>query len=263
MFAFIKEVLKARKSYGQHFLVRPEIAERIASYVEDFSDVDFILEVGPGLGALTKHLVDYSKPIVAIEADKNLIPILYNNFGNHPNLKLVHANYLSYDVQAEFPKQNFIVIGNFPYNISSQIVFSLIPYREQCPALIGMFQKELADRVIAGPGSKTYGAISALIQLFYTGRRMFNLEPGAFNPPPKVKSSVIILDRRNDTPEVDFNTYRRIVKMAFGQRRKKMRNTIGHLYSDSLVKEHHYFQERPEQLGVEDFVALVDMLTVE
>ena len=252
--------MKARKSYGQHFLVQEGAAEQIASYAENYRDVDFIVEIGPGLGALTKFLVAYAKPILAIEADKDLIPILYNNFGNYPNLKLVHANFLKYDIREDRPDQNFILIGNFPYNISSQIIFSLIEYRNECPALIGMFQKELADRIIAPPGSKTYGAISAMLQLYYTGERMFNLEPGAFNPPPKVRSTVITLTRRSDSPEVDFKTYRRIIKMAFGQRRKKMRNSIGHLYEEQLAKTHPYFDERPEQLGVDDFVELVRLL---
>jgi 16S rRNA (adenine1518-N6/adenine1519-N6)-dimethyltransferase len=253
--------MKPRKSYGQHFLVRPEIAERIASYLEQYMDVDLIVEVGPGTGALTQHLLHYPKPILAIEADKDLIPILFNNYGHHPNLRIMHGNYLKLDVGEEYPGKTFALIGNFPYNISSQIVFSLIEYLETCPVMIGMFQKELADRLIAPPGSKTYGAISALIQLYYKGTRMFNLEPGAFNPPPKVNSSVIILERRDDSPPVNLKKYRQIVKMSFGQRRKKMRNSIGHLFSPELVAQHPFFQERPEQLGVDDFVTLVGLMS--
>lgn len=252
--------MKARKSYGQHFLVQPGAAEEISDALTAFLDVDMIVEIGPGMGALTKHLVSHPKPIVAVEADRDLIPLLNNNFGNHPNLKIIHADFLKFNVVEQYPDKRFALIGNFPYNISSQIIFSLIHYREFCPVLVGMFQKELADRLIAGPGSKTYGVISALVQLFYKGSRNFNLEPGAFNPPPKVRSTVITLTRREDTPEVDYKVYRQVVKMAFGQRRKKLRNTIGHLFDKELVNTHAYFQERPEQLGVDDYVALVSMM---
>ncbi len=252
--------MKARKSYGQHFLVQPGAAERIASFVKDYPEVDFVLEVGPGMGALTKHVLPLVKQLVVVEADRQLIPLLNNNFGNHPNLRIVHADFLKYDINTEYPDKSFVLIGNFPYNISSQIIFSLIANRAYCPVMIGMFQKELADRVIAEPGSKTYGVISALVQLFYNGHRKFNLEPGAFNPPPKVRSSVITLERRTDTPSVDYKKYRQLVKMSFSQRRKKMRNSIGHLFSQEVVESHQYFQERPEQLGVDDFVRLVRLL---
>lgn len=227
--------------------------------MQDYLPVDLIVEVGPGMGALTRFLVDYSEPILAIEADKDLIPMLYTSFGSHPNLTIQHANYLKYNVLEDHPVDSFALIGNFPYNISSQIVMSLVAYKEHCPVLIGMFQKELADRVIAPPGSKTYGAISALIQLFYNGKHMFSLPPGAFNPPPKVKSSVIILERRTDTPDVSYKKYRQLVKAAFGQRRKKLRNSIGHLFPDEVVSKLKIFHERPEQLGVEAFVDLVKL----
>ena len=252
--------MKARKSYGQHFLIKPEVAETTAAYLNDYTDIDYIVEVGPGMGALTRYLVQHPKPVLAIEADKNLIPFLYNNFNNHKNLKIVHADYLKYDVRTHYPDLSFALVGNFPYNISSQIVMSLVAYREACPVMIGMFQKELADRIIAPPGSKTYGAISALIQFYYSGHQKFNLEPGAFNPPPKVKSSVIALERRTTIPEVDFKVYKRLVKMAFGQRRKKIRNTIGKFFEAELVATNAYFQLRPEQLGVDDFVALVGLM---
>lgn len=252
--------MKAKKSYGQHFLIQPGAAERISDCLKDYDDIDYIVEVGPGLGALTKHLVSYPKPILAIEADKGVIPILYNSLGNHPNLDIVHADFLRYHVTEKYPDKRFALIGNFPYNISSQIIFALIGYRDVCPVMVGMFQKELAERVISPPGSKTYGVISALAQLFYTGKRVFNLEPGAFNPPPKVKSSVIILERRTDTPDVDYKTYRRLVKMSFSQRRKKLRNTIGQFFPADIVESNPYFQERPEQLGVDDFVTLVGLM---
>lgn len=252
--------MRARKSYGQHFLVQPGAAEQIANYIHDYPEVDFVVEIGPGRGALTQYLVDIPKPLLAIEADRDLVPILENDFGHHTNLKIMHADFLKHNIRDDHPDESFALIGNFPYNISSQIIFSLIEYRNQCPVLIGMFQKELADRLIAPPGSKTYGAISAMLQLFYTGERKFNLEPEAFNPQPRVRSTVIALHRREDTPEVDFKVYRHVVKMAFGQRRKKMRNTIGHLYSEDIAKTNPYFDERPEQLGVDDFVNLVELL---
>ncbi len=251
--------MKARKSYGQHFLIEPGAAERIADLLVDHPNIEQIVEVGPGMGALTKHLLPHSKRLIAVEADKHLLPFLFNHYGQYPNLKIVHANFLKLELNEQCGDDEFIIIGNFPYNISSQIIFKLIEYRAQCPALIGMFQKELADRLIAEPGSKTYGVISALVQLFYTGERIFNLDPGAFNPPPKVKSTVIRLNRKEHFPKVDYKKYRTLVKLAFGQRRKKMRNTIGHMFSKETIKSHKFFQERPEQLSVEDFIELVQM----
>jgi len=252
--------MKAKKSYGQHFLIEPGAAEQISDALSEHLDVDFIVEVGPGRGALTTHLLKHDRKVVAVEADKSLIPVLDKQFSNHENLNVVYADFLKYNVLDDHPEQSFAIIGNFPYNISSQIIFSLIGYRDNCPVLVGMFQKELADRLIAPPGSKTYGVISALVQLFYKGERLFNLNPEAFNPPPKVHSTVIKFIRRDDTPNVDYKTYRRIVKMAFSQRRKKLRNTIGHLFEDDIVTSNDYFQERPEQLGVDDFVKLVTLM---
>lgn len=251
--------MKARKSYGQHFLIRPDIAERIAKLMLPYTDIQQIVEVGPGTGALTQHLVSLDKPICAIEADKNLLPILYNNFGNHPLIELIHADYLRFDLLKHIPKGQFGIIGNFPYNISSQIVMSLIRYHQRCPVMIGMFQKELADRVIAPPGDKTYGAISALIQFYYIGKHEFTLGPGAFDPPPKVKSSVITLTRREAYPDVPYAVYRQLVKQAFNMRRKKLRNSIGSLFAEEVVESDPIFQSRPERLSVDDFVTLVNI----
>ena len=250
--------MKPKKSYGQHFLTRPEIADRIAACID--LDTDYILEVGPGQGILTEALLKQDKPLVAVEADKELVWKLQYKYVQDRRIRIIHADFLRFDPLKEKPSESFAILGNFPYNISSQIIFQLIRYRDHCPLLVGMFQKELADRLLAGPGNKVYGSITVLLQLFYSGRKVFNLEPGAFHPPPKVKSSVIYLKRKEEVPEVDYGNFRKIVKQAFGQRRKKMRNTIGHLFSKEIMEESHFFQQRPEELGVDEFVKLTNML---
>ena len=250
--------MKPKKSYGQHFLTRPEIADRIAASID--LETDYILEVGPGQGILTESLLKQDKPILAVEADKELVWQLQYKYLQNRRIRIIHGDFLRFDPSTERPSETFVLIGNFPYNISSQIIFQLIQHRSQCPLMIGMFQKELADRLLASPGNKVYGAITVLLQIFYSGRKVFNLEPGAFHPPPKVKSSVIYLKRRTDVPEVDYSKFRKIVKQAFGQRRKKMRNTIGHLYSKEIMESAKFFQQRPEELSVDEFVKLTNML---
>jgi 16S rRNA (adenine1518-N6/adenine1519-N6)-dimethyltransferase len=252
--------MKPKKSYGQHFLTRPEIATRIANCID--IDTDYILEVGPGQGILTEALLKLDKPILAVEADKEMVWQLQYKYVQDLKLKIIHANFLKFNPLEDRSDQTFVLAGNFPYNISSQIIFQLIKYKEHCPLMVGMFQKELADRLLAKPGNKVYGAITVLLQLYYGGKKLFNLEPGAFHPPPKVKSSVIYLYRKASIPDINYTSFRQVVKSSFGQRRKKMRNTIGHLFSKDTVENMAVFQKRPEELSVTDFVELTKMMEV-
>jgi 16S rRNA (adenine1518-N6/adenine1519-N6)-dimethyltransferase len=158
--------------------------------------------------------------------------------------------------------QNFAIIGNYPYNISSQIVFKMLECRQFVPEMVGMFQKEMAERIVAPPGNKTYGVISVLTQAFYDGKLLFNVKPGSFNPPPRVMSAVIRLTRKPDyeTLGCDHKLFKTIVKLTFGQRRKMLRNTMKSLINDSEVLEMPIFKERPEQLSVQDFVGLANLV---
>ena len=250
---------KAKKSFGQHFLHQPKIAERIASaLIPALDSVSSILEVGPGKGILTQPLIAHMKPLYSIELDNHLIPHINATFGHFEHFELIHIDFLKFEPDSHNIAKPYALIGNFPYNISSQIIFWLIDHRDDCPIMVGMFQKELADRILSGPGSKTYGAISAILQRYYTGSRLFNLEPGAFTPPPKVRSTVLQLNRIDKNFEHN-KTYASLVKQAFSQRRKKMRNTIGNLFPDDVVTSNDIFQERPEQLGVSDFEHLLNL----
>ncbi len=249
-----------KKSLGQHFLTNPEIAARIAQAIPESCVVDNLIEVGPGGGILTQHLLHTGKTVHSVELDHSLIPELQRRFASASNLELVQGNFLKMDL-TELSSSPFVIIGNFPYNISSQIIFKMLDYREDCPMMIGMFQKELADRLLAPPGSKTYGVISVLLQFYYEGERLFNLSPGAFFPPPKVKSTVIRLTRKAEHPDVDYKAFRKIVKQAFLSRRKKMRNTIGSYFDEAFRDSEPLFQQRPEQLSVEDFVYLTNHIT--
>jgi 16S rRNA (adenine1518-N6/adenine1519-N6)-dimethyltransferase len=248
--------LKAKKSYGQHFLTSDRIAERIAESLSG-SGYSSILEVGPGKGMLTKFLIRQPEPLWAVEADRDMIPILQDQF---PELtdRLLRANFLRVNL-AEFPEDpgNVALIGNFPYNISSQIVFQMLKYRERIPEMVGMFQREMAERIVAPPGGKDYGVISVLTQAYYQGKLLFSVKPGSFNPPPKVNSAVLRLERLANPPaDLDNSWFRKVVKRAFSQRRKMLRNTLKGLVKDPDFFRDPFFQERPEQLSVEDFMAL-------
>ncbi|MBK8489957.1 MAG: 16S rRNA (adenine(1518)-N(6)/adenine(1519)-N(6))-dimethyltransferase RsmA [Saprospirales bacterium] len=248
-------MIKAKKSFGQHFLTSEPIAQRIAESLQETAHYKKVLEVGPGKGILTKFLLDKPYELVAVEADADMVTYLKQFF---PSLdgRVVEADFLKLRLNEVMGEEPFGLIGNFPYNISSQILFKMIDYRAQIPELVGMFQREMADRVIAPPGSKTYGVISVLVQAFYKGAHLFSVKPGSFSPPPKVQSSVIRLVRKDPyTLDCDERLFRRIVKQAFNQRRKMLRNTLKPLFPDEILKE-EYFQQRPEVLSVDDFVQL-------
>jgi 16S rRNA (adenine1518-N6/adenine1519-N6)-dimethyltransferase len=248
--------MKAKKSFGQHFLTQASIAENLASSIIT-TGCDSIVEVGPGKGILTKFLLKQSLPVFAVELDRDLIPLLESEFAG-TSLHLIQGDILRVrfdDILG--PDSNFILVGNFPYNISSQIVFLAIQHRHQIPFVAGMFQREMAERICSPPGSKNFGVISVLTQAYYEPTHLFQVKPGSFSPPPKVQSSVISLKRfRKEIDDLSFQSLRRVVKMAFSQRRKKLRNTLMPIIPEEILKEQNVADLRPEQLSVDQFIAL-------
>ncbi len=253
----------AKKSYGQHFLKNDSIAERIADSLQLGSQTGQVLEIGPGQGMLTKFLLEKKGfQTWAVEADPDMVEILKNNFPAFSE-RLVFKDFLNFDPAEIFGDRPFCLIGNFPYNISTEILFKLIELRDQIPEMVGMFQKEVADRVVSRPGSKVYGITSVISQAFFKTEYLFSVAPGSFSPPPKVQSAVIRLTRKmdeNGQPTAlgcDEKTFRRMVKMAFNQRRKMLRNTLKDFFPPEILMNDPFFEKRPEVLGWEDYVKLV------
>lgn len=248
--------MKAKKSFGQHFLTQESIAESLSDAI-DTSDASVIIEVGPGKGILTKYLLKHNLPLYAIELDRDLIPSLRQSF-SHTSLTLIQEDILRLNINELIGETTgFVMVGNFPYNISSQIVFLGLQHRHHMPYMAGMFQKEMADRIVSPPGSKTFGVISVLVQAYYTPALLFNVKPGSFAPPPKVNSSVISLTRyRSEIEGVPYNALKRVVKISFSQRRKKIRNTLKGIIPEEVLKEEQVVDMRPEQLSVDQFIML-------
>lgn len=247
--------VKAKKSFGQHFLKNLTAADKIVSTSIDVANGLPILEIGPGKGVLTDILIEKKHEFRALDADRDMIAYLDKNYPNMYNIFIL-ANVLKYPFEEVFENKPFVVMGNFPYNISSQIVIKVLKNYTLIPFVVGMFQKEVADRIIAPPGNKIYGTISVLTQSLYAGKRVMNLTPGSFDPPPKVNSTVIILERKNETIDYDWRHFRNIVKLTFGQRRKMIRNTLKSIVEDHSILEDDFFNKRPEQLSVKDFIHL-------
>jgi 16S rRNA (adenine1518-N6/adenine1519-N6)-dimethyltransferase len=241
-----------KKSLGQHFLKDEEICRKIVSALQQhqFSN---LLEVGPGGGALTKYLLKLENiNFKAVELDDEKVVYLQKNF---PQLhdKIIHKDFLAIDVPFD---DSFTLVGNFPYNISTQILFKVLDWKEQVPVAIGMFQKEVAERAASKEGSKVYGVLSVLVQAYYNVEYLFDVPPEAFNPPPKVVSGVIRLTRRNDVPAMRSpKHFTNLVKTAFNQRRKTLRNAVRGLFAPDELQD-ELFNKRAEVLSVEDFAAL-------
>lgn len=250
--------MKAKKSYGQHFLNNENTAKRIAYFLERKEGIKNVLEIGPGKGMLTKYLIEQDINLKVVEADRDMVNYLEKHY---PGLQITMLDFLKLNLYKVFDGEPFYITGNYPYNISSQIVFKMINSYELVPEMVGMFQKEMADRIIAPPGSKTYGVISVLTQAYYKGEMLMKLAPGSFSPPPKVNSAVIRLTREG-VPELncDHRLFRQIVKASFNQRRKMLRNTLKSFVKDKTVLNEEMFQERPEQLSVVDFEALTNKI---
>lgn len=248
--------MRAKKSYGQHFLAQPEVARQIAASVS-LEGVEQILEVGPGRGMLTQFLLEREAPLVAVEADRDMVAALEEAFPEWAPGAVTSSDFLKVDLSALLQNRPTALVGNFPYNISSQIVVRLVDHRRLFPRMTGMFQRELADRVLAPPGSKTYGAISVLAQAYYAGSTVMHVKPGSFSPPPKVQSTVIALERLPEAewPDAEEAVLRRVVRAAFQQRRKMLRNSLRGVWPD-LPAEDPALVRRPEQLSVGEFAEL-------
>lgn len=248
--------MQAKKSFGQHFLVQDSIAERLAEGLV-LDNCKAIVEVGPGKGILTRQLLKQQLPVFAVELDRDLIPLLEREFGN-TRLVLIQGDILRVhllDLLTGYTP--FAIVGNFPYNISSQIIFLGIQLRHEVPLIVGMFQREMAVRICSPPGSKEYGVISVLAQAYYVTELLFHVKPGSFAPPPKVNSAVISLTRfRSEIDGVPFQTLRQVVKLGFSQRRKKLRNTLKGLIAEETLQELAVVDLRPEQLTVDQFILL-------
>lgn len=252
--------VKAKKHLGQHFLTDLDIAKKIVDALKLTDQYNTVLEVGPGMGVLTQYLIENNNyKTFPVDIDKESIGYLAEKY---PSLKgqIIYGDFLKMNLNDVAKNESFAVIGNFPYNISSQILFKVLDYKNQIPEVVGMFQKEVAERVAAGPGSKTYGITSVLLQAFYNIEYLFTVDEGVFDPPPKVKSAVIRLTR-NEKQDLDCDEkrFKQVVKMAFNQRRKMLRKSLKSLLNDSN-KEHEMLTKRPEQLSVADFVELTNLL---
>lgn len=246
--------MKAKKSYGQHFLTNENTAHRIAHFLERKEDIKNVLEIGPGKGMLTKYLMEQNINLKVVEADRDMVSYLQTHY---PDLEIIFLDFLKLKLEKVFDGEPFYITGNYPYNISSQIVFKMINDYELVPKMVGMFQKEMAERIIAPPGSKTYGVISVLTQAYYRGEMLMKLAPGSFSPPPKVHSAVIKLTREGvEEIRCDKKLFRRVVKQSFNQRRKMLRNTLKGIIQDKDLLNHPDLQQRPEQLSVKDFEQL-------
>lgn len=247
--------VRAKKHLGQHFLNDESIAEKIAETLS-FSGYEKVLEIGPGMGVLTKYLLKKNVDLHVIEIDTESVAYLQDNY---PQLsgKIYEKDFLKYDVAEDLGKEPFAVIGNFPYNISTQIVFKVLEMREQIPEFSGMFQKEVAQRICEKEGSKAYGILSVLVQAFYEAEYLFTVPPSVFNPPPKVDSGVLRLRRKEILRlACDEKLFFRIVKTSFNQRRKTLRNSLKSFNLPDNLREDAIFGKRPEQLGYEAFIDL-------
>ena len=248
--------VRAKKSLGQHFLTDLSIAERIAHTLDDFKHLP-VLEVGPGMGVLTQYLLEMGLDLTVVELDPESVDYLEAAF---PQLhgRIIGEDFLKMDLKRLYGDQPFCVIGNYPYNISTQIFFKVLDYRDQVACCSGMLQREVAQRIAEPPGSKTYGILSVLLQAWYDIEYLFTVDEHVFNPPPKVKSGVIRLTRNAVTDlGVDERLFKNIVKLSFGQRRKMLRSSLKPIFgANPSLMEGDVFRQRPEQLSVDDFVAL-------
>ncbi|MBB1547151.1 MAG: 16S rRNA (adenine(1518)-N(6)/adenine(1519)-N(6))-dimethyltransferase RsmA [Capnocytophaga sp.] len=246
------ELVKAKKHLGQHFLKDLSIAQKIADTLS-LANYKKVLEIGAGMGVLTQFLLKKDTEVYVVEIDKESVAYLE---AHYPELrgKIIADDFLKYDI-AGYLREPFAIIGNFPYNISTQIVFKLLELRDYVPEFSGMFQKEVAERICEREGSKAYGILSVLVQAFYEATYLFTVSEGVFNPPPKVKSGVLRLVRKpNYHLDCDEALFFTIVKTAFNQRRKTLRNSLKPLLTNESLKKNSIFDKRPEQLPWQDFV---------
>lgn len=255
--------VKPKKFLGQHFLTDLHVAQRIADTVDACPDLP-VLEVGPGMGVLTQYILPKGREFKVVEIDFDSVPYLHEHF---PQLgdNIIEGDFLQMNLRDVFDGRPFVLTGNYPYNISSQIFFKMVENKELIPCCTGMIQKEVAERMAALPGSKTYGVLSVLIQAWYDVEYLFTVDEHVFNPPPKVKSAVIRLTRNGKISlGCDEQLFRRIVKTVFTMRRKMMRNGMKQILGkDSPMLADPLFTQRPEQLSVQEFVELTNRVSAE
>lgn len=251
--------VKAKKHLGQHFLTDETIAEKIADSLS-LIGYKHVLEVGPGMGVLTKYLLKKNITTHVIEIDTESVEYLKANFLNLNN-RIIERDFLKYDITQTFKQEPFAIIGNFPYNISSQILFKTLEMRDQIPEFSGMFQKEVAQRICSKEGSKVYGILSVLTQAFYEASYLFTVPPTVFNPPPKVDSGVLFL-KRKENYQLPCNEplFFKVVKTSFQQRRKTLRNSLKAFNLSDNLKANSIFDKRPEQLSVKAFIELTTLI---
>ncbi|WP_374542123.1 16S rRNA (adenine(1518)-N(6)/adenine(1519)-N(6))-dimethyltransferase RsmA [Flavobacterium sp.] len=254
--------VKAKKHLGQHFLTDESIAKDIADSLS-LSGYKKVLEIGPGMGVLTKYVLEKPIETFVIEIDTESVEYLQTHYLNlAPNI--ISKDFLKYNLKEVFEEEPFAIIGNFPYNISTQIVFKTLEMRDQVPEFSGMFQKEVAQRICSKKGSKVYGILSVLAQAFYDCEYLFTVPPTVFNPPPKVDSGVMIMRRKeNYKLDCDEKLLFTVVKTAFNQRRKTLRNSLKSLNLSDKLQEDAIFALRPEQLSVEDFISLTQKIAAD
>lgn len=248
--------VRPKKYLGQHFLKDENTARKITETLS-WSGYDAVLEIGPGMGVLTKYLIDEGKDISVVEIDSESVEYLKENY---PKLKIYEQDFLKMDIEKTFEGKSICILGNFPYNISSQIVFKIIEDRKIIPEMAGMFQKEVAERICAKEGSKIYGILSVLTQAYYKAEYLFTVSENVFNPPPKVKSGVIRLQRHTEKLETDEELFFQIVKTGFNQRRKTLRNALKSLIGTKTDFDDNLLNLRAEQLSVNQFIELTSKL---
>ena len=251
--------VRPKKHLGQHFLKDKNIAAKIARSLS-LEGYSHLLEIGPGTGALTRHLIALpDQEVHCLELDEDSVEFLKHD-PEFKGLKIHYADFLKEDL-SQYIEAPFAIVGNFPYNISSQIVFKMLEHRNEIPELVGMFQKEVALRFAAGPGSKTYGIISVLAQAWYDIEVLFSVPPQVFEPPPRVNSAVIRMKRNNiEKLDCDEELFKQVVKTSFNQRRKTLRNSLKQLRPGGMDTADPIWNERPEQLGIDEFVQLSQLL---
>lgn len=251
--------VRAKKHLGQHFLTDENIASKIADTLS-YKGYEKVLEIGPGMGVLTKYLLEKETEVHVIEIDTESVEFLESNY-LHLRGRIHEKDFLKFDLSEIFRDEQYAIIGNFPYNISTQIVFKVLELREQIPEFSGMFQKEVAKRICEKEGNKTYGILSVLTQAFYEAEYLFTVPPSVFNPPPKVDSGVLRLTRKeNYTLPCDEKLFFRVVKTAFNQRRKTLRNSLKIFNLPDNLREDAIFGLRPEQLGFQQFIELTQKI---
>ncbi|MCH3982312.1 MAG: 16S rRNA (adenine(1518)-N(6)/adenine(1519)-N(6))-dimethyltransferase RsmA [Prevotella sp.] len=260
------KTVKPKKNLGQHFLTDLNIAKRIADTVDACPDIP-VLEIGPGMGVLTQYLVTKGREVKAVEIDAESVRYLHEHY---PQLRdhIIGEDFLRMDLNKIFDGQQFVLTGNYPYDISSQIFFKMLDYKDLIPCCTGMIQREVAQRIASAPGNKSYGILSVLIQAWYDVEYLFTVDEDVFNPPPKVKSAVIRMNRNQvQSLGCDEVLFKRLVKTVFNQRRKMLRVSLRQMFPGMTVSSGFYAQDimtkRPEQLSVSQFIDLTNIVAEE